>query len=575
MSNKGTLTQLVSLGPSSVYLVSDPEITFFKTVYKRHTNFAMETITQNFTRIPKFNRRFRIKISKLGDLMYQNILVSDIPEVKPSRSYQDSLTQLEITSVNLTGSQINSITINDPGQGYLFPPEIIIESKTGLGALLEAEIKFGEVINIKVLSSGLGYSIDDCVIAKGGTPIHTFAWAPLIGFNIIDKVEIHIGHRMIDTHTGLFLSLLAQTQITQEKIGGLRKMIGDVPKLTNYINNKDNLVMLERKLYSPLNFWYCKNPESSVPLVSLQYHPVDVYVTFNPVNKCIRRGATWFAKIDASNLTDIVEIGTKLYLDNIIAYLETDKLDNNSIDLYFNYQDLNTLSKFKKGDIINISNIRNITILDGPYKITEKVYKDPILTSSTLFVKYIQLDRIERTKFAQLPHEYLIHQIQEVQCEDIRGPNKILDIIKQNVVKEFIWVAILNENAQRNYWTNYTDKINHPYSNKGENMLIDAHLNVNDVSRIRKQKFGFFNYIQPYLHHTRIPPNGINAYSFAIYPEQGQPSGVMNFSILKDKKLTLNYDMSRIPTFAKLYLFFINYNVLRIKNGVGGIMFYN
>ena len=90
--------------------------------------------------------------------------------------------------------------------------------------------------------------------------------------------------------------------------------------------------MSERKLYAPLNFWYCQNPESSVPLISLQYHPVDIYVNFNPVNKCIRRGATWFAKIDASNLTDIVEIGTKLYLDNLIAYLETEKLDNNSID---------------------------------------------------------------------------------------------------------------------------------------------------------------------------------------------------------------------------------------------------
>lgn len=78
---------------------------------------------------------------------------------------------------------------------------------------------------------------------------------------------------------------------------------------------------------------------------------------------------------------------------------------------------------------------------------------------------------------------------------------------------------------------------------------------------------------QPYQHHTRVPATGIYCYSFALNPEQHQPSGTVNMSRIDNATLLLNLSTSTDP--VKLRVYAVNYNVLRIMAGMGGLAYSN
>jgi hypothetical protein len=75
----GALLQVVAVGQQDIYLTSNPEITFFKVVYRRHTNFAIESIEQTFSGTPDFGRRATCNISRNGDLIHKVYLQVDLP----------------------------------------------------------------------------------------------------------------------------------------------------------------------------------------------------------------------------------------------------------------------------------------------------------------------------------------------------------------------------------------------------------------------------------------------------------------------------------------------------------------
>ena len=76
--------QLVAYGAQDVYLTGNPQITFWKVTYRRHTNFAMESIEQTFNGQADFGRRVTCTISRNGDLAYRTYLQVTLPEIKPS-----------------------------------------------------------------------------------------------------------------------------------------------------------------------------------------------------------------------------------------------------------------------------------------------------------------------------------------------------------------------------------------------------------------------------------------------------------------------------------------------------------
>jgi hypothetical protein len=118
------------------------------------------------------------------------------------------------------------------------------------------------------------------------------------------------------------------------------------------------------------------------------------------------------------------------------------------------------------------------------------------------------------------------------------------------------------------------------------NCVSTVQLKFNGHPRFNDREGNYFNYVQPYQHHTRTPADGINVYSFGLHPEQHQPTGTANLSRIDSVRLNVVYSdiyaTQRMGSFSidyttntKVYLFVVNYNVLRIMSGMGGLAYSN
>jgi hypothetical protein len=106
----------------------------------------------------------------------------------------------------------------------------------------------------------------------------------------------------------------------------------------------------------------------------------------------------------------------------------------------------------------------------------------------------------------------------------------------------------------------------------GENPVVTAKLQLNGQDRFSEREGTYFDLVQPWQHHTRAPDTGINLYSFALRPEEHQPSGSCNFSRIDNATLQLVLSNATVEgtNTAKVRVYAVNYNVLRVMSGMGG-----
>ena len=111
----------------------------------------------------------------------------------------------------------------------------------------------------------------------------------------------------------------------------------------------------------------------------------------------------------------------------------------------------------------------------------------------------------------------------------------------------------------------------------GQNPVVTAKLQLNGQDRFSEREGTYFDLVQPYQHHTRNPDTGINVYSFALRPEEHQPSGTCNFSRIDNATLQLVLSTNAIggDDTAKVRVYATNYNVLRVMSGMGGLAYSN
>jgi len=189
------------------------------------------------------------------------------------------------------------------------------------------------------------------------------------------------------------------------------------------------------------------------------------------------------------------------------------------------------------------------------------------ISNTTLLVNYIYLDSEERKRFAQASHEYLIEQLQFTGVETVStsAANKVR-LNFNHPVKELIWAIEKQAESTENF--NFT---NNNTQASGSNPVSDALLQLNGHDRFSKESGTFFNYVQPQTHHSRTPSAGINVYSFALNPEDHQPSGTCNFSRIDNATLTV----TTASAGTSMYVYGVNYNVLRVMSGMGGVAYSN
>ena len=336
---------------------------------------------------------------------------------------------------------------------------------------------------------------------------------PYYGLKVIKHAEVEIGGQRIDKHYADWMYIWNELSMPVAKKEGYYNMVGG--------KGGDRLVDLS--LYVPLEFWFCRNIGLALPLIGLQYHEVKINIQFEEGN-LVANSST-----PATNL------------------------------------------------------------------------------SASLWVDYIYLDTDERRKFAQSSHEYLIEQLQ------FTGRESATNKIKLNFnhpVKELIWV-VHDTDLVAEDWFNYTTTVtsgstvvrgaitarnsaegtpvsDFPYSTYVTSMgpgaqtnpVKQAKLILNGNDRFHARDGRYFNIVQPYQHHENVPNNaGINVYSFALKPEEHQPSGSLNMSRIDTAVLDLQYvdgyKAKNSSSEKQVSIFAVNYNVLRILSGMGGIAYSN
>ena len=201
----------------------------------------------------------------------------------------------------------------------------------------------------------------------------------------------------------------------------------------------------------------------------------------------------------------------------------------------------------------------------------------PVLQDCTLYVDYIFLDAPERRFFSQMNHEYLIEQ---VQTNGYTGESFNNTSVRENInfshpTKELVWVVQPDANVVGgvNRWVDFTDGVATVNEYAGNSIVANAKIQLNTHDRITVRPSAYFNLLQPYYHHTRIPATGINVYSFALEPEKHQPSGSINLSRIEGVTLVMTLTTGTNP--VKSYPYAVNYNVFRITSGMGGLAYAN
>jgi hypothetical protein len=478
----GGLMQLVSYGAQDVYISGNPQITFWKILYKRHTNFAMESIEVTFNGQADFNKSVTAVINRNADLMYKSYVQVTLPQVG-----------------DLTSGQ-------------------------------------------------------------------KFRWVHYIGHRLIKQVEVEIGGQRIDRQYGDWMQIWTQLATEAGSTRALDYIIGNTADLVLTKDSSGEALSTpcsgsevtgscrgkkgtpSKTLYIPLQFWFCRNPGVAIPLIALQYHEVRVNVQFETAPNCY----------------------------------------------------------YSAGSATPGS-----------------------LAAASLYVDYCYLDTEERRRFAQQSHEYLIEQVQYTGAESITSSSNKIQLNFNHPVKELFWVVQRDSFVNCNNSAadvaaylgaqpfNYSDDwdaaipLLSEYTNEsadapvsgtqtegpsigsnfilakllldsdvrcdGKNPVEVAKLQLNGQDRFTEREGDYFSRVQPYQHHCRTPSQGICSYSFALRPEEHQPSGTCNFSRIDKATLQLTVSINTVTgtNTAQVRVYALNYNVLRVMSGMGGLAYSN
>ena len=512
----GGLIQLAAYGSQDHYLTGNPNISFFKCVYKQYTNFSMESIRLNFegnTYVSTGeNSTIICKLNRNADLVTNCYFCFTLPAIYVPNSDK-----------------------------------------------------------------------------------RKFKWIKNIGTNIIERVTIYIGGALIDTHTGEWLNILRELNMSDTEKQNHDNLIGNIPDLYNPVYSdgsykysepnfgledssykiEDCPTIPETLITVPLCFWFNNNSGMALPLIALQYQEVEIHI----------------------ELRQLIDL-----------YLITDE----NSDRYYKPEDIHStegIQNFLKDTDMISKTSNNVVILN---------YFD---LNAYFDVNYIFLDNLEREKFANITHEYLVTQTFKMNNP---GHNNYvnIDLLMQHPVKELVWIGKRNDIDLRNDWNNYTNwiyedippyskeyKTTYDYKNNffpfikedkyfiekqrdsikyeylQKNIVKTTDLLLNGLFRFRDKSYKYFNQLQNYQHYKKNIKSGIQVYSFALNPNKYQPSGSCNMSRIN--KISMLIDVNSIPIDYNKKLggvsfysydfsiYSINYNILRITGGMGNLQFSN
>ena len=232
--------------------------------------------------------------------------------------------------------------------------------------------------------------------------------------------------------------------------------------------------------------------------------------------------------------------------------------------LCLKYHEVTIDVKFK-----NISSlIKSDKILVNPLDVNNNSIN---ILSSYIHIDYIYLDSEERVKYANNKHEYLIEQVQFTGTKNIEPNiyNYQTKLDHRHNIKEIYFG--LQPQSNLNIDTQYGNEHN-KYNNSGEEIISEVELLLNSLSVFGVKNSLWLYSVNCFNCHSNSPNDFLYSYSFALNPQEQQPSGSCNFTNIEDIRLKFKLK-SQINDYLNLYIFTKNYNILRITNGTAGVAF--
>jgi hypothetical protein len=596
----GGLIQISVYGSQDIFLTGTPEITFFKSVYRRHTNFSIEALQQELHGTYDFGYSLFNKFDYVGDLLYRTYIEFDIPEVylkknetdysidaitaqdqfiqsnnlfkkvfnylQTNYTYLSNLNLLLFTN-NISMSDIDAI-MNSTGMQTLIDErnaliEYLENNLLQIASLAERRIELIFTINridIKIRYDSIVYRIDSDypdltleernVMKRNGlikllheeiyqeiqdyyeifmndrttkdtinqkfisgtyTEAYKFAWVEELGHILLEEMKMKIGGHVVDCQTGEFL--IVWNQVTRDTFqrDSYYHLIGNRPILTTFdTNRKPGL-----RIIVPFQFWFCRYNGLALPMISLKNSDVTLQIKLRNLRDCC-----YFEKSELLDGMDEVQALYDIHLRDIFLYAD-----------------------------------------------------------------YVYLDTNERRRFAQSSHEYLIEQVQVQTFDETLNSQTSINLTFTNPCKFLLWTVQLNQYLYNPDGTIKTQRNNFAVGDNRTGHTIDnAWIDFYSFPRVRRRDPIYYNYVQPYQHFTHTPNEGVYIYSFSLTPEEHQPSGAANLGRLPGTYLNLIFSdelldkmnsnvNTDIPTGARISVFTVNYNVLRIFGGMGGVAF--
>ncbi len=556
--------QLVAYGAQDVYLTGNPQITFWKVTYRRYTNFALESIEQTFNGQADFGRRVTCTISRNGDLAFRTYLQVTLPQIGPIAG---------------PGSVPNVYA-----RWLDFPGEQLIS---------QVEVEIG------------GQRID----RQYGDWMHI--WNQLT----LSKEQERGYNKMLGNTTQL-------TYVTDplfEDVDG--PCNSTAPRQVCAPRN----ALPETTLYVPLQFWYCRNPGLALPLIALQYHEVKINIDIRPIDECL------WAVTGLGEYKGVMGAGTSASTGlpstaGITAGTKNGKQDslyNSSLvaaSLYVDYVFLDTDERRRMAqnpheyliEQLQFTGDESVGSSSNKIKLN---FNHPCKELVWVVQPDANVDYCSSFSPTQSGQPNVLFQALGAQPFNYTDaidalPNSMRAFASEQEVSgagAFISGGLFEDAEADNVanagggWPDYqgggravspTDPGDSGVSDAGsfvlaetaldmhcwgENPVVTAKLQLNGQDRFSEREGTYFDLVQPYQHHTRSPDTGINVYSFALRPEEHQPSGTCNFSRIDNATLQLVLSNATVQATntAKVRVYAVNYNVLRVMSGMGGLAYSN
>jgi hypothetical protein len=546
----GGLLQIVAYGPQDMYLTHNPQITFFKTVYRRHTNFSIQQFKLGLESA-LFGYHSHYEIHRLGDLVGDVYLVINLPSFTPSGG------KFAWTK-RLGHAIIKNIQIEIGGA--------IIDKQTGVWLDIWYELARNPY-NEKGYLSNIG-DVPIMTTLDENTKPEYMLYIPLkFWFNTIIGLSLPLisiqYHRILFTILFENIENLVITDTSFDRDSLSRIKISDASFLIDFIFLDET----ERKLFATLSHEYLMEQLQYTDDINIYDTNIREKINFNyPVKEliwCFRNGYFMSNKkfLCYNNLPDwssAFQYATINIIQNSILLLTAPTY---GVDSYGNTILLSPgITPQVPGSWYEISPNSSGETPNGKINIINNSADNSLFfnTSSIISNNTNLTDKLYCTITVTVDNTIILSDIsQELNIMDVSIPTDIMTDTR-----------IGNNDIIINIPSNYG-----LYLDGSSNPVINGLLEFNNEERFKKRSGNFFNYLQPEMHHTNTPKDGINLYSFAIKPEMHQPSGTANLSKIENVFLQLEIDPGIINIDTILYIFAKSYNILRISNGLAALAY--